>query len=437
MKKKVMYLWLVVWGVLMLCSCVEYNGVDNGVDTGDGGETAYLTLRLTQAGMDALFRAASADPNATEDEISVKKVNVFIYKTDGFLVTHQELAGTEFTQGTAISGNNDSWSTSEKIKTTSGPKKIVVGVNLPDAVVSRFRSSGSIATASTVADIIGADISELASTANGIAMFSTAITDATLSADPAGNPVSVEVKRLVAKVTVKEGNALNFDIPGGTLSDLRFSVGNINKEYYPLQQTVAGVVQDPNHTAPMTDWVAWVADKFIPTPADYVAVNASTVGSNRDLIAKYVTENTTDQPIEGATTFASIRANFTPTKYSDETGADKISSNTGTFYTVSLNNGIIKFFDTENDADTYQGLNSGSTKKVYTDGYCYYNVFLNPTGAYNTYRNDFYQITVTKIMGLGNPSPEATDNTPITQSSDMVTSIEILPWTFVEVETEL
>src|SRR5690606_19791413 len=56
-------------------------------------------------------------------------------------------------------------------------------------------------------------------------------------------PFTVNVSRLVAKIIVKEGPDLNKIVSGGTLSELKFSIGQRNDSIYVMP--LKGMV-DPN-----------------------------------------------------------------------------------------------------------------------------------------------------------------------------------------------
>lgn len=438
--------------IFALSSCAKEgeNGIDPDVPVVPGGEeTAYFNLSFSQMGIGSPIKSAfrAEDSNATETEVAVKTVDVFVFNTTGFLITHRQLDGTTDLTYSG-DGSKDAYTTNSPIQTTSGEKRILVGVNLPSALVSRFTGTGSILAASEAFKITS--IGDLVS-ADGIAMFSSAETTATLTADASTpNDVTVTVERLVAKVAVTKGDALNTTIPGGTLSDFAFSAGNVNLQLYPLKQfdTADPIVRlDPNYTIAQWDAADFVQiydtvavpSKYFDVPA-FKDMNASgTTGSN--LTAVYVTENTTAEAVEKAVTFASVRVKFTPDSY---VNGDGTTSETGeaedgdSFWTVTLNGGAIKFFNNEADATAFgNSQDPAVTPLKYEGGYCYYHLFLNPNGDFNTLRNDFYGITVTKINGLGKSTAIAGGDGQISQSADVNFSIEVVPWNDELVDSEL
>lgn len=432
MKRSFKYILLPALSLLVgFSSCTKDD--ESGQQIELAAKAAYLNLSLSQSRLGETY-ATPVDGNATENEIKVSQVDVFIYKqSDGLLVKHATIDGSAFTYNTAET-TKDSYTTTQKIETTTGAKQIVVGVNLPQSIITSIVSAGNIGGVSTALSV---SLSDLTSSTSGIAMFSSGVTSASPvedTADPA-NSVSVAVKRLVAKVAVREEASLGKSLAQGTLSDLRFGIRNGNTRLYPLQQTQAGVVTDPN-------WAAgsWAADQFTQAASgDYIAVNASSLAGS-SLICHYAMENTSQQQTERETTYASVRAAFVPDAFSDGTGASK-GSNTGsapsTFWMVSLANGVSYYFNVETEADTFLAANSGSTKKLYTGGYCYYNLFLNPSNSYSTLRNEFYKVTITRILGLGNPSAEDNGDVVIAPTAQIEATIEILPWTTVDTDYQL
>lgn len=367
------------------------------------------------------------DDNATSDEVKFKDVHVFIY--DGAtLETYETL---DFDDFDLISGQDLAYESNSRIITSSGKKDVYVGLNLPAAVINVIKNSGikaGLATAATIstADLTGSD---------GFAMFSTVGVEGNFVEDESQddwedlNQVSVTVARMVAKVTVQDGTSTK-EVEGGKVSDLQFAMRNINKLIYPLQQIEGGVVKDPN-------WAdgSYHEDDFTQESA-YVNVNPSTAGIDA-LNNKYVPENTSEKHYAIESTYASLRVKFEPKLFVDEDGVEKISTWTsGTFWTVTFNDGTLNYFDDEDEAEAYALRNAakGAGVKEYADGYCYYNLFINPDKGYNTLRNNYYKMTINSIKGLGNANPEDGGNTeiPVPTEASIDVSIDIQPWNLVE-----
>jgi len=73
---------------------------------------------------------------------------------------------------------------------------------------------------------------------------------------------------------------------------------------------------------------------------------------------------------------------------------------------------------------------------TYTDGFNYWDMFLNPenvSGPYDVLRNDFYRCNITRIIGPGRATPEVTDPTiPPAQATDLFVNIDILYWSPIQ-----
>lgn len=201
-----------------------------GGGTIDDGEPTTVNLALSQP-----RTYATALETATEYEAQLSTVDVFIYNTSNLLVGHKQLTASDFSYNAGSSNTSkDVWNSTTPIATTTGTKKIYVGVNLPVEVRNTVTGPGTLAGISSVSNI---DLSKLAHN-DGIAMFSVDEKTADLVADASdpANTVTVQVGRLVAKIAVVAGSALSLDVVGGRLSDLKFAIRNSNKQIYPFQQ---------------------------------------------------------------------------------------------------------------------------------------------------------------------------------------------------------
>lgn len=413
-------------------SCNNDDVVDNAGQT-DKGKPTYMELNVS---FQVPGTYATADDNATNDESAVKTVSVFIFdKNSGILVSKGSLITSDFTQ--SASGQKDVYTATQKIATTTGTKSVYVGVNLPAAMdvalgatINDMKTAVMTTSATTVANI-----------STGFTMFSASDVDATLvettdAAYATNNTVTVQVERLSVKVAVKAAAGLSLATGGGVLSNLQFAIHQSNTKTYRYKYTDASVVKDPNWDAAV-NYVAADYENF----SDYVAINAASVSDNKDLVARYATENTSKLHLEKESTYASIKATFVPDAFMDGTGTSK-GSNVGqaakTFYMVTTNDGVKNYFDVSTEADAYMALPAVAAKSpvksaAYTGGVCYYNLWLNPAGGYNAIRNAFYKATITQIIAPGNPSDLPKDpDQPIESPTDLTVKFEILPWNLVE-----
>ncbi|MCC8035938.1 MAG: fimbria major subunit [Rikenellaceae bacterium] len=150
---------------------------------------------------------------------------------------------------------------------------------------------------------------------------------------------------------------------------------------------------------------------------------------------KYTPENTNQETLQRETTYASVRAEFIPEYFTTANGdlVANTSSSAKSFWVVKLDQtGETYYFDNDTDADTF-ATNQGSVSDEYKSGYCYYNLFLNPNGNFQTLRNNFYQLRITSITGLGNPNPEdgGNEEKPVTRPANIYVDVDIQPWTVV------
>lgn len=435
MKTKFKYLMVLTAAlVLGLSSCSKDDEQTGGTVIVDNGKPTNMTLAITSP-----RTYATADPNATEAEAALNTVDVFIYNTSHTLVKHATLLLADFTLSS--SSTTDVYTAITKIPTTTGAKQIYVGVNLTAPVTASILANGVSAVNSI------ANVSEITNITTGFVMFSQEPTLATLVAndtDPA-NKVTATVKRLVAKVAMQAGSGLSLNITGGVISDVDVAMKQINKRYFPLPFIDGAIVKDPNWESAAAG-VIKTAD-FYDSNA-YLPINVSGVAV-KDLVANYVTENTSENQFEDENSYASVRAKFVPTTLktytngTDATGGFSDLTNTGnavaTFYRLPLANGTSVFAAELNILTDYATANSLSPAaiKTYTDGFAYYNVFLNTQNNYNVFRNDFYKITVNRINGLGNNIAEDVTHQPLEDPTNISVNIEVTPWNLVSEDIEL
>lgn len=405
----------------------------------DEGKPTYMQVSFSFPTAPA--RAATEDLNATYDEARLVTVDVFIYDTNGVQEKRVRLAAATFTQDASGSGY-DTYNATEKIATTTGTKKIFVGVNLPLALSNALDGVAMSRLTSEALDVMPAD---LTSTTGGFLMFSKEVSTTLVAddSDPA-NKVTVVVERLSAKITVQK-SATMIVTGDGVIQNLEFNIHNFNKKAYLVQRTD---LRDPN----------WAMGSFDPShfyqhpDTEYKAVDESNVTDVLLLNSHYASENTSEWHLEMETTYASIRAQYIPKTYKEfpyidsEDGYYRNVTNADlttvkTFYVVPLAGGNKSFFFNKAVADDYAIRYAGGVADVltYTDGYCYYNMFLNPRGQggtgvlpYDVLRNAYYKATISKIWGVGNPGPEPTDPTmPVEAPTNITVDIEVLHWNLI------
>lgn len=377
------------------------------------GKATTFTLSIAQP------RTYATDPNATVDETKMNSVDVFIFNDADVLEKRERMNGSDFIQST-----DNEYTADRTIATTVGAKKIYVGINLSDDLAREVASKGLAAIYKV------SSANDLMNLANGFAMFSKVASSATFveATDPTAstaNKVSATVARLLAKVSVEESATLKYNILGGTVSDLQFSVSNITKQYFMLPSVSSF---SPANT---------LADFYKENTYKAVNANGTTITTGN---VSYALENASAQNLEGYSTYASIRTKFLPSSVVKlNTAGDASSGLVGvtapttpqTFYVVS-NAGVKYYFIDQTDAVAYDANINGVTPTIttYENGYCYYKAYLNPALDYNIYRNNLYKVNIKAINGLGESKDVIVDpNHPIAKPTTITVDIIIEPWT--------
>ena len=188
----------------------------------------------------------------------------------------------------------------------------------------------------------------------------------------------------------------------------------------------------------------WDIARYVP-----VDDNAASIPTRQ---TKYALENTHELPRPGEVTYVSLMVKFEPqfvaTAFDDTTkrpvtipvGSAPAGTNMDTLHVVIDNNTYyyypdravaeehvlyLRQFMADADYSTYYGRN------------CFYNVFLNSdvaTKEFQTNRNEFYDVGISRISKLGRPYPELDKeemNQIIGATSSITVSITVNPWTMV------
>ncbi|WP_455641265.1 Mfa1 family fimbria major subunit [Parabacteroides sp.] len=386
---------------------------------------------------------ATGDPNATNAEATINTVDVFIYNGAGAFLSHTPLVAADFTPaGTSGSADKYTYNAAAKISTTTGTKNVYVGINLPSAVVTAIKSRpmGELAT---VAQTMTR--AQLASN-NGLPMFSSKPATSTLVEDDtqASNNVTVQVERLVAKVTVEADASIDITGVPGKVDNLTFAINNFNERLY-LVQGASPAFKDPNWDS-QTLTASWMTTDFSDAASTaYVNIldNRTFVGTPGvdDYSACYAYENTSKEKLKGEITRATIRATFIPETITVSDGSGGYTTQTtsrttpATFWAVTPSVGAATaYFETQSVAQSFATDNGGATVEEYTDGYCYWDMFLNKTSTgkgekWDVLRNEYFKCNITRIVAPGRPDPGVVppDVTPDDDTKISV-NIEVLFW---------
>lgn len=385
---------LMALAAITFVACKKNNNNESIGAVGQGKDTK---LQLTVTAPKAMTTYAAGDENATDAEIKINRLDVFIYD-DGApfgLVSHTQITGDS-----SIYENGSSTIKKQTVNAKTGSKQVFVGVNLSPVIVAKL--AANYANMNTAIDV---DMNTLVNSDGSVAMFNERITRVNVTENAATNIITVPVSRLVAKASVRSGqNLVLTGIAGGSLSDLNYSVGQAN-----TKQFIAPLInfRDPN-------WLAsslTANDLSLVRTADFQAVNAYAV-ANLNQNKHYFPENTSNEHRFNQVTYLSIRARFVPTTL---TGTSPITN--GTFYAVFTNAGVY-YFGGLAEAQAYATANNGAAPIIYTNGYAYYRLYLNPEGGtvgegrYDVLRNVYYHATITRINGLGTPGENQIDGQP-------------------------
>lgn len=437
MKVKFKYAIMAVAALTLgLTSCSNDNDVTGGET--DNGTKTYMKVSINFPSTNApQTRAATEDVNATDAEAAVKGVDVYIYTSGGAYLSHNHLDATDFNQGTATA-NGDLYEAQTKIPTTTGPKSILVGINLPSTIATGLENKTLSEVLTTAQTLTRAQMTNLT---NGIPMFSTAVKSGDFVADEndAANTITATVQRMVAKVTVEKSSGMTQGGVKGELGTLEFAINNFNERSY-LVQKASPNFEDPN----------WVSGSYQSSDFSDASVAAdwktvvTTVNDVKTLDAHYAAENTSEGKTMGEITRVTVRATFMPDviTVSDSKGGYEtvdrttlgITNPTTTFYTVTADatSGTAYFYDST-VADAYANDNH-ATKVTYTNGLCYWNMYLNKeTGKkgaqWDVVRNEFFRCQITRIVAPGNAKPDVKypDQKPDAETN-IFTNIDIMDW---------
>ncbi len=419
--------------------------------TPDGDPTAVeIQLEFTPnriPGVDEGETRATQDPSAKVEETDIRTADIFVYSGNGDFLRREHLTAGAFTQQTGT-GTADVWQTSTPVSTTTGPKYFHVGINLPTDAAASLEGKPMASASSEIQTILRTAIV----ITNGLPMFSTAPVAATLVQDAALNRVTVDVKRIVAKITVKRDAAMTQQGTQGNVGPLSWAVNNQNSKYFLIQG------RTPNYADPNWTPTQYVAGDFgaAVAPGDYVAVNTEAAPTTAQYNALYAMENTSQNKTQKELTRITVRAQFTPRRWVNTGGynsttkaltyidnpnyniATPASSVPATFYTVVAAVGQpADYFQTQADANSYSADNGNAPVHTYTDGWSYWNFYLNNGHTGEVYRNDYYQCNITRMVVPGNATAAITSpDAPPATNTTVTAVVNIAYWNAVPMENK-
>ena len=458
-------LFLTVFAALAITACSNDNEL-TGEQPGNSNENvsdAYAAFSISIPNTSVTRAAMTRTDPGTTAENGVKSLHVFIYDAESpFTPTVAQFTVADGSLKQETSGSSK-WVTNKAVRVKKVDKYIFAGINLTPEIVSYITTNGYGAfnyKAFEQATAILADAT------NGFVMFNDTYPALTPAAslsdnesDASANHISISVERVVAKAAVFQGQ--NYVVNGGgQMTNLTYGWRNLNKKFYFIQDGRDNLIKDYN----------W--DSFSPT--DFTrgtdALPVYNYGATASAFS-YASENAfqfvkATSVVDGAT-FLSVSGVFTPQKvvstalptpaeFTDFELVNNPNAAGSTFYIVRTSDGIANYFADGTIAQKFADLciagaaGMPTLAKVpytlvdntYTNGMCYYHIFVNgkavaPQAPYNIYRNQYFKVTVNSIQAPGNPSDNFDDGEVITPDAWIGVDIEVNPWEVIEEDHDL
>lgn len=378
-------------------------------DKSDNGKS-YIQLDLNAA-----LTRATDDRNATDDEVAISKVDIYLFNSNNVL--------EDILYDVPVNDNSK-----VTVQITSG-KKTIYAITANKILTPKSESTIS----EFENEIFNSELSNL-KTDNGFVMVGKSeakdVVDTKSPINlPETNKFSISLTRLVSKVQLKSGTLTFKGFDDIHVSDMSFKAFQINKEMrlvsngYDLQTSFTDEDNDGTY------------DTYSNETDDYIAVSSGFSPNN----CQYVTENIVAKPLSGNTTFIGVRIQMTPrilhyikdemlgTVLTNTSVYDEPIPQNGNFYVLAVNdadNNIIDFivdnsnrimcFKNEESASFYKNEASSLPKGYdinileYKDGYVYYRINIaegsGDSKKYKVVRNKFYKIELTGVSNFGVPS---------------------------------
>ncbi len=436
--------------MFMLSACM--NEQETGTTTNSGDET-YAGVSIT---IPAMSRAV--DASASAEECLINEIGVYIIDQKAPHTMHsQVLKASDFT---ADAVNNKATATTA-VKTVTGMKDVYVIVNPTAALTSAIESQRNLAFRNILAiDETGyykvdgsKNLVNLVMTGHEADYDMRTVVTATDAVTPA-KILKMDVTRNVAKVVLREKPAADGGIAvvGGTVSNIQYAMVAKNLgSYIPKSLTAANgtpysavpanakVDPDDPYFDTFSTIAPTVAADYKPIVTDGTAVTAAK--------GFYVLENKTDSKRIGNTTAVRIKLKYSPDPAKvtiikswtalggAETGVYSDLTN-GTFYVYT--NGDNSYWSEA----AYAAVTGGGTPAIpatdfsakYDNGIGYYKVYVAATndGEKCVLRNNYYDMTLAKILGPGSPTipdvPGENEDDPVEDDTWLGVELNMLPW---------
>lgn len=381
--------------VVAFSSCSK----DDSQSVGSGDEAKMdLTINFPMV-------TRAADGNATAQDVAINSVTVFIFDKTG---AHANGSPAAFVKGDFTDNGNNSYSLLEnkRITTTSGTKNVYVGINLPTSLKGVSNEAEFIAEASTANLYTTGDVAMLS------APEKKNLQAQVIGGTPTVNKVSLTVQRLVSKIAATKGTAANYTVGTGatfTVAPDQFTVGNLASHFYPVQRVVSNKLVTPMKNT---------TDVALPQ----LALNANGTAANALTSTFYVPEHSTSiGNLRGEATYAVIRGSFTFSHYADvANGAITTSAATGHTGGIWVVRKADKTYFCKSQQialNVVDALGGFAEIFEYKALYTFYYVFINKDVSADplaVYRNQFRNVTINTVKGLGVPGdPNTPTNPPV------------------------
>lgn len=316
---------------------------------------------------------------------------------------------------------------------------------------------------------------------------------------PAQNAVNVEVDRVVAKITVKKAATITSPLNNVTLGKVEVAIGNadLNATVIPTSNTTdkAGFYRmqkslSSDYTTPYYSF-APTKNEAHTAPVDDDFVNITTGTAPNDYVTPfYCLENIHAEGnyMQKNTTYAAIRAEIFCTKVVNFTVANA-GDETNPNYTLTWNNDVTNtpgsnvvsfrylygpeelrgryvlesYLETNVETwlktlgvtdesmpttmdeklttlfEKFKAINTDFSISEKYDGHGYYEVWPNlvkGTGVSPIYRNNWYELTITKLTLPGKPAIEIEDK-PIEYPTNAEVTVKVRDWRKVQHNVDL
>lgn len=435
-----------VLGVMLAClvaaSCSKH---DDGADVLKGEET-WVALSLGKQ------KTYASSVGSTNEEKKINTVDIFFFTPDPTKENSKIEQIVSFDATKSELNPTTTGATTDAFKTTTTAKYMVVLVNAPSAFIADIKAYdniegndlklGDLLPGGQFGNFEAADEavfnSQYAKNVAGQGNFvmvndnPTELVSFPLQHDRGAlNPVPISVGRIVSKVVVWyslnrtlelsfSNSKDDFNSVDYHVSEVSALLDNKNRKSFVLADNGVGVnLKDPNFSSYNTS-------EFLVLGSDYNSnfeTNKVNVNGLESSAPFYCFENTIEQ-------------DWGVSKYAYE------DNSTNLILRLKLNNGNT-FYMTERGTLTTNPSHSEGKKYTYTNGYCYYRIYLKRTGvkipnsapleadyydAYGVVRNNLYDVTINAVNSIGSHTIAALQAKPILTANLLNVDITVKDW---------